>query len=100
MNNGDTVSRPETSIPLTPISSAPPIPNAPNHRDTADPIQGSGDIESTSGCGPGDPVWLFSCDVEHVAFPFLILTFLICEMGMTIIYLNTKVKVETNSVKG
>ena len=66
--------------------------------DTADPIQGSGGVEGTSGCGLGDPVWLFSCDIGHAAFSFLILSFLICEMGMTIVYLNTKVKVERNSV--
>ena len=87
-----------TSIPSTPVSSAPAIPNAPNHMGTADPIQGSGGVEGTSGCGPGDPVWLFSRDMGHVAFPFLIVSFLICEMGMNAIYLNTKVKVERNSV--
>ena len=38
------------------------------------------------------------CDIGHMTFPFLLLSFLICEMGMTIIYLNTKVKVERNSV--
>ena len=66
--------------------------------DTVDPIQGNGAVEDTSGCGPGDTVWLFSCDIGHMTFPFLLLSFLICEMGMTIIYLNTKVKVERNSV--